>query len=115
LYQLITRTDAIAELLIPLLDRFGPNEPLNLLKSVPEVAKELSKTYQPLKKVYSLAIESDAVAPAIGATLEWLKCVGGRDLPTDFEELELDCESGVASAAHCNKRLTCRDDLLMDV
>jgi hypothetical protein len=45
-----------------------------------------------MKKVYRLAIDTDAVAPAVGATLEYLKSVGGRDLPTNFEELELDCQ-----------------------
>ncbi len=56
------------------------------------MAAELSETYAPLKKVYAFAIETDAVAFAIGATVEWMKAVGGKNLPTDFEEMELDCE-----------------------
>lgn len=45
-----------------------------------------------MKKVYAFAIEVDAVAPALGATLEWLKAIGSKNLPTDFEEMELDCK-----------------------
>lgn len=85
--------DGISEFLIPLLKPFGPSQPLNLKADIPEVAAELSKTYESLKKIYTTCIQTDAVAPAIGATLEWLKAVGGKNLPTDFEEMELDCES----------------------
>jgi 6-phosphogluconate dehydrogenase len=85
-------TDGISEFLLPLLKPFGPSKPLNLKADIPEVAAELSKTYEALKKIYTTCIQTDAVAPAIGATLEWLKAVGGKNLPTDFEEMELDCE-----------------------
>lgn len=64
---------------------------MNPLQAIPELAAELSKTYAPLKKVYAFAIETDAVAPALGATLEWMKAIGGTNLPTDFAEMELDC------------------------
>lgn len=84
-------SDGISDFLLPLLKPFGPSEPSNLKASIPEIARELSKTYAPLKRIYSKCIETDAVAPAVGATLEWLKAVGGRNLPTDFEEMELDC------------------------
>lgn len=77
--------------MLPLLKPFGPSAPLSLLKDIPEVGKELSGTYQAIKEVYKIVIDTDAVAPALGATLEYLKSAGGRDLPTDFEELELDC------------------------
>ena len=69
------------------------SKPLNPLQEIPELAAELSGTFSSLKKVYSFAIETDAVAPALGATLEWMKAVGGRNLPTDFQEMELDCEN----------------------
>ena len=88
----IIQSDAICDLLLPKLETFGPSEPKNLLQSIPEVAKELAGTYQAVKKLYSIAIEADAVAPAVGATLEWMKAVSGKNLPTDFEEMELDCE-----------------------
>jgi len=78
---------------LPLLKPFGPSQPLNLKASIPELSAELAKTYEPLKKIYTTCIQTDAVAPAVGATLEWFKAVGGKNLPTDFEEMELDCES----------------------
>lgn len=81
--------DAIADFLAPLLHRH--TEAHNLLL-IPEIGKELSKTYGSLKKVAMLLVETDAVAPAVSATLEWMKAIGARDLPTDFEEMELDCE-----------------------
>lgn len=84
--------DAICELLLPLLQPFGPSSPLNLVQDLPKIASELRSTYEPIKEVYRLAVNTDAVAPAIGATLEWLKAIGGEHLPTDFEEMELDCE-----------------------
>jgi len=86
----IIQSDAIAEFLLPLLKPFGPSKPLNLKSEIPELAKELGKSYAAIKRVYSVCIETDAVAPAVGSTLEWLKSVGGRNLPTDFEEMELD-------------------------
>jgi 6-phosphogluconate dehydrogenase len=84
---------------LPLLKPFGPSGPLNLKASIPEISAELSKTYQPLKKIYATCIQTDAVAPAVGATLEYFKAVGGENLPTDFEEMELDCESALVSNA----------------
>ncbi|WWC66396.1 6-phosphogluconate dehydrogenase (decarboxylating) [Kwoniella pini CBS 10737] len=86
----IIQSDAIAEFFLPLFEKFPRSEPLNLLKSIPEIAKELAKTYDAQKKLYSIAIETDAVAPALGASLEYIKAVNCRDLDTNFMELELD-------------------------
>ncbi|WVW82463.1 6-phosphogluconate dehydrogenase (decarboxylating) [Kwoniella bestiolae CBS 10118] len=86
----IIQSDAIAEFLLPLFEKFPPSEPINLLKSIPEIAKELAKTYDAQKKLYSIAIETDAVAPALGASLEYIKAINCRDLDTNFMELELD-------------------------
>ena len=80
-------------MLTPLLRPFHPSKPLNLLQEIPKLSAELSKTYAPLKKVYAFAVETDSVAMALGASVEWMKAVGGKNLPTDFEEMELDCES----------------------
>jgi 6-phosphogluconate dehydrogenase len=77
---------------LPLLEPFGPSAPLNLVKDIPKVATELRSAYDAIKEVYQIAMDTDAVAPAIGSTLEWLKAIGGKHLPTDFEEMELDCE-----------------------
>ncbi|CAD6588717.1 MAG: hypothetical protein TREMPRED_005142 [Tremellales sp. Tagirdzhanova-0007] len=81
---------AIADFLAPLLKPFHPSKPLNLLQEIPKLSAELSKTYAPLKKVYAFAVETDSVAMALGASVEWMKAVGGKNLPTDFEEMELD-------------------------
>ncbi|RXK36509.1 6-phosphogluconate dehydrogenase (decarboxylating) [Tremella mesenterica] len=86
----IIQSDGICDLLLPHLTKFPPSEPHNLLQSIPEVAKELASTYAAVKEVYMLAVAADAVAPAVGATLEWMKSVSGKNLPTDFEEMELD-------------------------
>ncbi|KAK8866062.1 6-phosphogluconate dehydrogenase (decarboxylating) [Kwoniella newhampshirensis] len=86
----IIQSDAIAEFLLPLVEKFPPSEPLNLLRAAPEIAQELARTYEALKKVCLIALETDAVAPALSASLEYLKAVGGKNLPTDFEEMELD-------------------------
>jgi 6-phosphogluconate dehydrogenase len=40
--------------------------------------------------VVAKAVETDQVAPALSATLEYLKVVTGTDLPTSFYEAELD-------------------------
>jgi 6-phosphogluconate dehydrogenase len=85
----VSRLDAIADFLAPLLKRDTKAHNLML---IPEIGQELSKTYDSLKKVAMLLVETDAVAPAVSATLEWMKAIGARDLPTDFEEMELDCE-----------------------
>ena len=79
-------------MLLPILKDFGPSEPLNLLKSCPKIAHELSSTYSSIKTIIAIAIDTDAVVPSTSATLEWLKSVGGKDLPTNFQEMELDCE-----------------------
>ena len=52
-----------------------------------------------MKEVYQIVMDTDAVAPAIGSTLEWLKAIGGEHLPTDFEEMELDCKSALRDSA----------------
>lgn len=83
----IIQSDAISAFLDPLLH--SNKHALNLLQ-VPEIAAEIGKTYPALKKLVALSIENDAVIPAFSATLEWMKSVGGKDLPTSFEEMELD-------------------------
>lgn len=79
--------DAICELLLPLFEPFGPSRPLNLLEAIPKICHELAGTYDALKRVSLLALQTDAVAPAMSASLEWLKAVGGEELPTNFQEL----------------------------
>ncbi|OCF41600.1 6-phosphogluconate dehydrogenase (decarboxylating) [Kwoniella heveanensis CBS 569] len=86
----IIQSDAIAEFLIPLLEPFPPSEPLNLLRSIPEIGKELAKTFEAQKTLCRIALDTDAVAPALNASLDYLKQVNCKTLPTSFEEMELD-------------------------
>ncbi|USW48946.1 Putative 6-phosphogluconate dehydrogenase, NAD(P)-binding domain superfamily [Septoria linicola] len=57
---------------------------------VPDVAKDLKKTYASLKKVVLAGVEGDHVIPSLAATLDYLKMVTSTDLPTSFQEAELD-------------------------
>ena len=54
------------------------------------VSQEAAKSYSALKDVVALAIQVDAVVPALSSTLEYLKSVAGKSLPTSFEETEMD-------------------------
>jgi len=88
----IIQSNAIGDLLQPHLEKEaveGKDAYENLLL-IPEIAKEIAKTYQPLKGVMALALETDAVVPSLSATFEWLKTVGGELLPTNFMEAEMD-------------------------
>ncbi|ORX97400.1 6-phosphogluconate dehydrogenase [Clohesyomyces aquaticus] len=53
-------------------------------------AKDIRATYPSLKLVVAKAVETDQVAPALTASLEYYKTVTGTDLPTSFYEAELD-------------------------
>lgn len=61
----------------------------NLLEN-PKVAKELYNTYPGLKRICAISLETDAITPSFDATLGWLKQVGSDNLPTSFEEAQLD-------------------------
>lgn len=94
----------------------------NLLAS-PRIAQELRKSYDALKRVCKISLESDSITPALDATLSWLKQAGCDSLPTsksgcafddmaltklkhslviDFEEAELDYVSGFMVLGSCN-------------
>ncbi|BGP73599.1 hypothetical protein NBRC10513v2_007010 [Rhodotorula toruloides] len=55
-----------------------------------KVAEELAGTFEALKEVVAFSIETDAVASAFSASLEYMKMEGTELLPTYFEEAELD-------------------------
>lgn len=57
---------------------------------LPEIAQELSKNYGALKDVCALAVQADAVAPALQATLEYVKSFGNKQLPTNFTAMQLE-------------------------
>lgn len=56
----------------------------------PAVADELKAGFASLKKVVVKGTLGNAVIPSLSATLEYLKCEGNVDLPTQFYEAELD-------------------------
>ncbi|KZT57776.1 6-phosphogluconate dehydrogenase C-terminal domain-like protein [Calocera cornea HHB12733] len=88
----IIQCNAIGDLFQPFLETVaveGHPAYENLLL-VPEIAQALAKTYESLKRVVLLATETDAVAPSLSASLEWLKTAGREDLPTSFMEAEMD-------------------------
>ncbi|KIJ52385.1 hypothetical protein M422DRAFT_156207 [Sphaerobolus stellatus SS14] len=84
----IIQSDYIADLLQPHYDK--DSSIVNTLL-IPEIAKAVAGTYPALKEIVSSAVQLDAIVPAISASLEYIKSVASNDLPTNFEETELDC------------------------
>lgn len=60
------------------------------MKLIDEVAAELRKQYPALKEVILKATEWDAYVPGLSASLEYMKYIGGKRLPTQFMEAEMD-------------------------
>lgn len=60
----------------------------------PILSKELKSALPALKRVVLSALESDAHVPVMGATLEYLKYSSSTDLPTSFQEAQLDFFGG---------------------
>jgi len=83
----IIQSDAISDMLQPIYE--SQPDLMNLLLA-DKVSQELRQTYPHLKQVVLKATDIDAVVPALSATLEYFKAVGGKHLPTNFEEAELD-------------------------
>ncbi|KAL5433090.1 hypothetical protein PMIN05_008519 [Paraphaeosphaeria minitans] len=87
----IIQADYISdELLAPVLRAPNANHSTINLLSNDKAAGSLRHCYPSLRRVVAKAVETDQVAPALGATLEYLKVVTGTDLPTSFYEAELD-------------------------
>jgi 6-phosphogluconate dehydrogenase len=53
-------------------------------------ARDVCNVFPSLRRVVAKAVETDQVAPALSATLEYFKVITGTDLPTSFYEAELD-------------------------
>ena len=70
-----------------------------------EVARELHRTYPSLKRVVALGVECDAVIPSLSASLDYVKAIGGRDLPTSFMEMEMDVFGASCSLSSCCRPL----------
>lgn len=84
----IIQEDHIADMLEPIL--INAKEPIMNMKLIDEVATELRKNFEPLKQITLKAIECDNYVPAISASLEYLKYIGGGMLATQFMEAEMD-------------------------
>ncbi|KAI0009352.1 6-phosphogluconate dehydrogenase, decarboxylating [Xylariaceae sp. FL0662B] len=78
----------IADMLEPIL--LNAKEPIMNMKLIHEVAFELGFDFDALKQITLRAIEWDNYVPALSASLEYLKYVGGAMLPTQFMEAEMD-------------------------
>ena len=83
----IIQSEAIADLLQPALTS---NVKLTNIKFIDEVARELHNNFDSLKEVVIEGTLSDQYIPAMSATLEYLKYVGGTSLPTKFMEAQMD-------------------------
>jgi 6-phosphogluconate dehydrogenase len=86
----IIKADYISdEILAPILLSAPKPADVNLLFSE-RAMKDVRNTYPCLRKVVAKVVETDQVAPALSASLEYFKVVTGTDLPTSFYEAELD-------------------------
>ncbi|KAI0119562.1 6-phosphogluconate dehydrogenase, decarboxylating [Daldinia grandis] len=84
----IIQEDYIADMLEPIL--LNAKEPIMNMKLIDEVAADLRKNFDALKQITLKAIEWDNYVPAISASLEYVKYVGGGMLATQFMEAEMD-------------------------
>lgn len=84
----IIQSDAIIDMLDQIYQS-GDVDKNNLLAH-PTIAKELSRTIHPLKELVTNSLKIDAYVPALSASLEYLKFSISTDLPTSFQEAELD-------------------------
>ncbi|KAG4221435.1 hypothetical protein PC116_g30089 [Phytophthora cactorum] len=84
----IIQEDYIADMLEPIL--LNAKEPIMNMKLIDEVAADLRKNFDALKQITLKAIEWDNYVPAISASLEYIKYVGGGMLATQFMEAEMD-------------------------
>lgn len=84
----IIQSDAIIDMLDEIYSS-GKADKKNLLTNL-TIAGELGKTMGSLKDLVVDAIKSDAYVPALSASLEYLKFSIATDLPTSFQEAELD-------------------------
>ena len=82
----IVQSDHIANLLQPILEETLDG---NVLFAKP-VIDELRKGFPALKRIILKAVESDVNIPSLSATLEWIKDIARKELPTQFMEAELD-------------------------
>lgn len=82
----IIKSDAISEILQT---SYAEGTHVHLLCK-PQIAEKVKAFRPALKKIVLQGIEADAHVPCLSATLEYLKYIGGTDLPTSFTEAQLD-------------------------
>lgn len=85
----IIQSEYIADMFQPLLSR-SENQGLTNMKFLDVVAEELQRNYRPIKDVVMTGVSFDHYLPAISSTLEYMKYIGGTNLPTKFMEAEMD-------------------------
>ncbi|KAI5846113.1 6-phosphogluconate dehydrogenase C-terminal domain-like protein [Tricharina praecox] len=83
----IIRSDYIADLIQPVYEK---QEDLQNLLTSKTVVEEVKKTFPALKRTVARGLEWDAHMPSLSASMEYLKYCGGKQLPTQFMEAQLD-------------------------
>ena len=83
----IVQSEYIADLLQPALE---VDSHLSNIKLIDRVTQELHRNFESLKEVILQGSVADQYLPAMSATLEYLKYVGGTTIPTKFMEAEMD-------------------------
>jgi 6-phosphogluconate dehydrogenase len=87
----IIQADYISDkILAPVLKAPSANASTIYLQHDAQTARDVRNVYPSLRRVVAKAVETDQVAPALSASLEYLKVVTGTELPTSFYEAELD-------------------------
>jgi 6-phosphogluconate dehydrogenase len=84
----IIQEDYIADMLEPIL--LNTKEAIMNMKLIDEVSSELGANFEALKEITLKGVEWDNYVPAISASLEYMKYVGGGRLATQFMEAEMD-------------------------
>lgn len=85
----IIQSEYIADMFQPLLKE-SQNKQLINMKFLDPVAREFQQSYHAIKDVVVAGVRVDHYLPAISSTLEYMKYVGGTNLPTKFMEAEMD-------------------------
>lgn len=79
-----------SDYLSDLLEQSYAENPLLHPLCKPQISAEVKKYWPSLKDIVMKGIHADAHVPCLSATLEYLKYIGGTDLPTCFMEAQLD-------------------------
>lgn len=84
----IIQSEYIADMFQPLLA--SGNQELTNMKFLDQIARELQHNYSAIKDIVRTGVSVDHYLPAISSTLEYMKYIGGTNLPTQFMEAEMD-------------------------